>query len=91
MASDPSHAVNRKRVQRLMQRMGLAAIYQRPRTSPPASTHRIYPYLLRGLRIERIHQVWPGSTGSKVALRPVILEGQAGKAVILRSSSLRSG
>ncbi len=52
------HAVNRKRVQRLMQRMGLAAIYQRPRTSRPAPAHRIYPYLLRGLRIERVHQVW---------------------------------
>ena len=47
------HTVNRKRVQRLMQRMGLAAIYQRPRTSRPAPEHRIYPYLLRGLRIER--------------------------------------
>jgi len=52
------HAVNRKRVQRLMQRMGLAAIYQRPRTSRPAPGHRIYPYLLRGLAIERVHQVW---------------------------------
>jgi putative transposase len=52
------HAVNRKRVQRLMQRMGLAAIYQRPRTSRAAPGHRIYPYLLRGLAIERVHQVW---------------------------------
>ena len=52
------HAVNRKRVQRLMQRMGLAAIYQRPRLSGPAPGHRIYPYLLRGLSIERVHQVW---------------------------------
>jgi len=52
------HAVNRKRVQRLMQRMGLAAIYQRPRTSRLAPGHRIYPYLLRGLAIERVHQVW---------------------------------
>ena len=52
------HAVNRKRVQRLMQRMGLAAIYQRPRTSRPAPEHRIYPYLLRGLKIERVGQVW---------------------------------
>jgi putative transposase len=51
------HAVNRKRVQRLMLRMGLAAIYQRPRTSRPAPEHRIYPYLLRGLRIERVGQV----------------------------------
>jgi putative transposase len=52
------HAVNRKRVRRLMQRMGLAAIYQRPRTSVPAPGHRIYPYLLGGLSIERVHQVW---------------------------------
>ena len=52
------HTVNRKRVKRLMQLMGLAAIYQRPRTSQPAPEHRIYPYLLRGLVIERINQVW---------------------------------
>ena len=52
------YPVNRKRVQRLMQRMGLAAIYQRPRTSGRAPGHRIYPYLLRGLSIERVHQVW---------------------------------
>jgi len=39
------HAVNRKRVQRLMQRMGLEVIYQRPRSSRPAPSHRIYPYL----------------------------------------------
>ena len=52
------HTVNRKRVQRLMQRMGLVAIYQRPRTSRPAPEHRIYPYLLRGLSIQRVHHVW---------------------------------
>jgi len=52
------HMINRKRVQRLMQRMGLAVIYQRPGTSRPAPEHRIYPYLLRGLSIERIDQVW---------------------------------
>src|SRR5215472_7631172 len=52
------HAVNRKRVRRLMQRMGLEVIYQRPRTSRAAPGHRIYPYLLRGLCIERVHQVW---------------------------------
>src|SRR5215467_14667636 len=43
------HSVNRKRVQRLMQRMGLAVIYQRPRTSRRVPHHRICPYLLRGL------------------------------------------
>jgi putative transposase len=52
------HAVTRKRVKRLMQLMGLAALYQRLRTSRPAPEHRIYPYLLRGLVIERINQVW---------------------------------
>ena len=52
------HAVNRQRVQRLMRRMGLAAIHPRPRTSRPAPEHRVYPYLLRGLAIERVNQVW---------------------------------
>jgi putative transposase len=50
--------VNRKRVQRLMRLMGIEAIYQRQRTSRPAPEHRIYPYLLRGLVIERVNQVW---------------------------------
>ncbi len=53
-----SHQVNRKRVRRLMQLMGLKAIYRRPRTSKPAPGHKIYPYLLGGLRITRPNQVW---------------------------------
>lgn len=52
------HTVNRKRVQRLMRRMGLEAIHPKPRTSRPAPEHRIYPYLLRGLAITRPNQVW---------------------------------
>jgi putative transposase len=52
------HIVNRKRVQRLMRLLGLVAIYQRPNTSKPAAAHRIYPYLLGGLAIERVNQVW---------------------------------
>ena len=52
------HHVNRKRVQRLMRLLGLVAIYQRPNTSKPAAAHKIYPYLLRGLAIERVNQVW---------------------------------
>jgi len=52
------HGVNRKRVRRLMRRMGLEAIYQRPRTSLPAADHKVYPYLLRGLAIEWVNQVW---------------------------------
>ena len=50
--------VNRKRIQRLMRLMGLEAIYQRPRTSMPHPEHRIYPYLLRGLDINRPDMVW---------------------------------
>ena len=41
-----------------MRLLGLAAIYQRPNTSKPAAAHKIYPYLLRGLAIERVNQVW---------------------------------
>src|ERR1700741_4162561 len=52
------HHVNRKRVQRLMRLLGLAAIYQRPNTRNPAVAHKIYPALLRGLAIERVNQVW---------------------------------
>ena len=52
------HAVNRKRVQRLMRLAGLVAIYQQPNTSKPAAAHKIYPYLLGGISIERVNQVW---------------------------------
>lgn len=49
--------VNRKRVQRLMRAMGIAALGPKPRTSKPAPGHKIYPYLLRDIRIERANQV----------------------------------
>lgn len=52
------HQVNRKRVRRLMQVMGLEAIYRHPNTSKPAPGHKLYPYLLRGLEINRVNQVW---------------------------------
>jgi len=52
------HQVNRKRVRRLMRIMGLKAIYRRPRTSVPAAGHKIYPYLLNGMKITRPNQVW---------------------------------
>ena len=52
------HPVNRKRVQRLMRLMGLVAIYQRPNTSKAAAEHIKYPYLLGGLTIDRVNQVW---------------------------------
>jgi putative transposase len=52
------HVVNRKRVRRLMRLAGLVAIYQRPNTSKPAPAHKIYPYLLGSISIERVNQVW---------------------------------
>ncbi len=52
------HEVGRKRVRRLMTRMGLAPIYQRPRTTVPHPEHRICPYLLRDLVVDRPNQVW---------------------------------
>lgn len=51
-------SVGRHRVRRLMRLMGLEAIYRKPRTSDPHPEHRIYPYLLKGLAIERRDQVW---------------------------------
>jgi putative transposase len=52
------HRVNRKRVQRLMRLMGLASIAPQKRTTIPAPEHKVYPYLLRGLDINRPNQVW---------------------------------
>ena len=52
------HAVNPKRVRRLMRLMGLEAIYPKPKLSEPAAGHRIYPYRLRDLAIVRPNQVW---------------------------------
>jgi putative transposase len=52
------YRVNRKRIQRLMRLMGLEAIYPKPKTSRPHPDHRIYPYLLKGLTIDRTNQVW---------------------------------
>jgi len=51
-------SANRKRVQRLMRLMGIEAVYPKPRTSRPHPQHKIYPYLLRNLVIERPNQVW---------------------------------
>ena len=51
-------AVGRHRVRRLMRLMGLEAIYQAPRTSAPHPAHRVYPYLLGGMAIDRPNRVW---------------------------------
>jgi putative transposase len=52
------YVIGRKRIRRLMAKIGLAAIYQRPRTTVPNPEHRIFPYLLREMVIERPNQVW---------------------------------
>ena len=52
------HRVNEKRIRRLMRLMGLMPIYQAPNTSKPAKGQKTYPYLRRGLRVERPNQVW---------------------------------
>jgi len=50
--------VNRKKIQRLMQKMGIEAVYPKPNTSRPHPQHKVYPYLLRHLTIDRPNQVW---------------------------------
>ena len=62
------YGVNVKRVRRLLRQMGLEAIYPRPRLSVPGPGHRIYPYRLRGLKIDRPNQVW-GSDITYIRLR----------------------
>jgi len=55
---DKGMKVNRKRIQRLMRLMGIEALYPKKRTSQPGKGHKIYPYLLRGLKITHANQVW---------------------------------
>lgn len=57
LAADGSK-VGRRHITTLMRKMGIEAVYRRPNTSKPAAGHKIYPYLLRGLAIERPNQVW---------------------------------
>ncbi len=52
------HEVNRKRVGRLMGLMGIEAVYPKPKLSQPGEGHKIYPYLLEGVEVERVNQVW---------------------------------
>ncbi len=52
------YPAGRDKVRRLMRKMGLEAVYCKPRTSQPDPEHRVYPYLLRNLAIERPHQAW---------------------------------
>lgn len=63
---EEGHAINRKRVQRLMRRMGIAALAPKPRTSKPEPGHKVFPYLLRGLVIDRPNQVWAAACQCRV-------------------------
>lgn len=56
--SRAGYSVNRKRVVRLMNKMGLEAVYPGPKTSKPHPDHKIYPYLLRGVTVGRVNHVW---------------------------------
>lgn len=56
--AEHEHIVARKRVQRLMRLMGIQAIHPGPKTSKPHPQHKIYPYLLRNLDINRANHVW---------------------------------
>jgi len=58
MLANEGTAVGRTHVRTLMRRMGIEALYRRPRTSKPAPGHRIYPYLLRDVVVSRPNQVW---------------------------------
>ena len=55
---DQGHRVNRKRIQRLMRTMGITALYPKQNLSKANQAHKIYPYLLRNLVIDRPNQVW---------------------------------
>jgi putative transposase len=58
MLGEEGWSVNRKRAQRLMRKMGIEALGPKPRTTKPQPGHKIFPYLLRNLAIERPNQVW---------------------------------
>ena len=55
---DMGHKVGRDHVRTLMRKMGISAMYRKPRLSKPHPDHKVYPYLLRGLEITRANQVW---------------------------------
>jgi len=58
MLRQDGFVVGRKHVATLMKRMGIEALYRKPRTTKPGAGHKVYPYLLRGLSIDRPNQAW---------------------------------
>jgi len=55
---EQGYEVNRKRVARLMGVMGLEAVYPKPKLSQPGESHKVFPYLLEGVEVTRVNQVW---------------------------------
>ncbi len=55
---DRGYPVGRNRVHRLMQLMGIEAVYPKPKLSQPSQAHKVYPYLLNGVEVTRVNQVW---------------------------------
>ena len=70
------HEANRKRVRRLMGLMGLEAVYPRPKLSAGAA-HKVYPYLLRGVAVERAGQVWSAEIVYSQMTKPAGLAGRS--------------
>ena len=68
--------INRKRVQRLMRLMGLEAVYPKPNLSMRGAGHKVYPYLLRGVSIERVNQVWSTEIVYSQMTKPAGLAGR---------------
>ena len=81
--------IGRELVATLMRRMGIEAIYRKPNTSKAALGHKIYPYLLRGLAIERPNQVWAMDITYIPMARGLRLPGGGGRLVQPAGSSWR--
>jgi putative transposase len=97
MLSETGDRVNRKRVQRLMRQIGIAALGPKPNASKPAPGHKIYPDLLRDLKIERANQVWAAdityiatSSASWIGRAAPFFPGGCRTRWIRRSASRRS-
>jgi putative transposase len=85
-----NHVVNEKPIRRMMRLMGLMPIYQKPNTSKAAKGHKIYPYLLRGLRVDRPDQVWCADITYLPSLGRYVMSGNgcgAGSYIWLRSTA----
>lgn len=82
--------VGRHRVRRLMRLLGLEAIYRKPRTTVANPEHRVYPYLLRGVEIERANHVWCADERHEALLNHAVVGGQRHRLVAASRQKLRA-